>query len=65
MGKGMAVKYTQDGFKQAHQLKPGDLIALHYSNPCAKVVGKVTGDDLTVVIIEVPNSELLWYSDGP
>lgn len=56
------MKYMQDGFKQAHQLNPGDMIALHYSNPCAKVVQKVTGDAVTVVIIEVPNGEPVRFS---
>lgn len=58
------VKYIQDGFKQAHQLNPGDMIALHYSSPCAKVVQKVTGDAVTVVIIEVPNEEPVRFLPG-
>jgi hypothetical protein len=60
----MAVNKKADQFKQAHQLVPGDMIALHYSTPCATVVSKITGCNTTVVIIEVPNEEPVRYTNG-
>lgn len=59
----MVIVGKQEKFKQAHQLQPGDMIALHYGKTTATVVGKVTGDETTVVILEVDNSEPVRYSE--
>jgi uncharacterized cupin superfamily protein len=53
----MAINSRPDTFKQAHQLKPGDLIALHYGKPVAHVDMKITSDEYTTVILTVPNDE--------
>lgn len=50
-------------FKQAHELVTGDKIALNHGEPCATVVQKITGDTRTVVIIEVPNSKPVRYTE--
>lgn len=55
---------NQEKFKQAHQLKAGDMISLHYGKTTATVVGKVTGNETTVVILEVDNSEPVRYSEN-
>lgn len=53
-----------DKFKQAHQLKEGDMIALHYGKTTATVVGKVTGNDTTVIILTIDNSEPVRYTES-
>ena len=50
-------------FKQAHELVTGNKIALNHGEPCATVVQKITGDTRTVVIIEVPNSDPVRYTE--
>lgn len=51
-------------FKQVHELQPGDNVALHYGEPCGKVVGKYTGNENTVVILEVQNSTPVRFTAG-
>lgn len=53
----MGINQKSDRFKQAHQLTAGDKVALHYSDPCAKVVLKVSGERETTLVIVVPNDE--------
>lgn len=53
----MTINQQSQKYKQAHQLTTGDMVALHYSEPCAKVVLKVSGDRETTLVIVVPNDE--------
>lgn len=53
----MAINQRSGRFKQAHQLTAGDKVALHYSEPCAEVVLKVSGERDTTLVIVVPNNE--------
>jgi hypothetical protein len=57
----MVIMSNADSFKQAHELASGDKIALNYGEPFATVVQKITGDNQTVVIIEVPNNKPVRY----
>lgn len=60
----MVMDKHADRFKQAHQLRPGDVIALHYGKPTAHVASKITGSETTVIILEVPNAEPVRYAEG-